>query len=65
MNQTYDLHQFYYDKFGCIPDDFHTGRGHFGIFPIPDHSVEEVTEVPYQQRDFYEVSLVRRVGAVI
>lgn len=65
MNKTYDLDQFYLDKFGWLPDDLHHGAGHFGIFRIPDHSGGEVPEVPYQRRDFYKVSLVRGEGAQI
>lgn len=65
MSKIYDLDQFYQDKFGWIPDDLHRGQGHFGIFPIRTLREEDVTEVPYQRRDFYKVSLVRGAGAVI
>lgn len=65
MSKTYDLDQFYQDKFGWIPDDLHQGQGHFGIFRIPNHAKEEVKEVPYQRRDFYKVSLVRGTGEVV
>jgi AraC-like DNA-binding protein len=56
--ETESLHDFYNIKLNAIPENLHSGVGHFNVFRLED-CLDRDTPIRYARRDFYKITLIR------
>jgi AraC family transcriptional regulator, transcriptional activator of pobA len=59
MAQIETLEDFYQHKFNWMPDNLKRDIGHFNVFSLDDWKLQCNTQVQYNRRDFYKISLMR------
>lgn len=64
MYKIEDIEDFYKNKVGWLPDDFHQQVGHFNVFLLDPYVTEIAKAHPYAKRDFYKIMLVNGGGTV-
>lgn len=59
MSKSESIEEFYQNKFSFLPDNLQNGVGHFNVFRLEDCLGDGKSQLSYNRRDFYKISLIR------
>lgn len=59
MSKSESIEEFYRNKFSFLPGNLQNGVGHFNVFRLEDCLGDGKSQLSYNRRDFYKISLIR------
>jgi len=58
MEKIENLDEFYKIKFNSIPENMHSGMGHFNVFQLEPFVGDKAKPIPFKRRDYFKATLI-------